>query len=246
MVEPSLAPTIRAEPALKNRLLGALPNQVVAYLRPHLKPVFLTRGKVLCEVDEPLRRVYFVESGAVSLVSVFEDGTTAEMATVGREGVVGIGTLLGGEHALGRYVVPLPGYAWGVDALRFQAALQDHAQLRAACEAYAQAFLGNLLQNVACNASHRVEQRCARWLLMCDDQAEGDPFELTQEYLAEMLGVRRSTVTVVARGLQDTGLICYHRGAIRVVERERLEAVACECYQAVRDRYERSLIQALG
>ena len=124
--------------------------------------------------------------------------------------------------------------------------VDDHAPLRAACEAYAQAFLGNLLQNVACNASHRVEQRCARWLLMCDDQAEDASFELTQEYLAEMLGVRRSTVTVVARTLQNAGLICYHRGAIRVVDRERLETVACECYHVVRDRFERSLIQALG
>ena len=108
MVEPSLAATINTAPALSNRLLGALPNEVLWYLRPHLKPVSLTRGKVLCEADEPLRRVYFVESGAVSLVTVFEDGTTAEMATVGREGVVGIDTLLGGEHSLGRYVVPCP------------------------------------------------------------------------------------------------------------------------------------------
>ena len=96
MVEPSLAATINTAPALSNRLLGALPNEVLWYLRPHLKPVSLTRGKVLCEADEPLRRVYFVESGAVSLVTVFEDGSTAEMATVGREGVVGIDTLLGG------------------------------------------------------------------------------------------------------------------------------------------------------
>jgi CRP-like cAMP-binding protein len=143
-------------------------------------------------------------------------------------------------------VVPLPGFAFAVDAFRFQTALQDHAKLRAACEAYAQAFLANLLQNVACNACHRVEQRCARWLLMCDDQAEDGSFELTQEYLAEMLGVRRSTVTVVARSLQSAGLICYHRGAIRVVDRRRLEAVACECYRVVHERYERSLMQAAG
>jgi CRP-like cAMP-binding protein len=131
-----------------------------------------------------------------------------------------------------------------VDAFRFQHALQHHAKFRAACEAYAQAFLANLLQNVACNASHRVEQRCARWLLMCGDQAEDDCFELTHEYLAEMLGVRRSTVTVVARTLQNAGLIRYHRGAVRVVDRRRLETVACECYRVVRDRYERPPMQA--
>jgi CRP-like cAMP-binding protein len=245
MMQPSLAPTITRRPALRNRLLGALSDEVLWCLRPHLKPVSLTRGKVLCEADEPLQRVYFVESGAVSMVTVFEDGSTAEMATVGREGVVGIDTLLGGEHSLGRYVVPLPGFAFAVDAFRFQNALHDHRELREACEAYAQAFLANLLQNVACNACHRVEQRCARWLLMCDDQAGHDPFELTQEYLAEILGVRRSTVTVVARTLQNTGLICYHRGAIKVVDRRRLEAVACECYRVVRDRYERSLMQVV-
>jgi CRP-like cAMP-binding protein len=246
MLERTLELVDSPRPKPTNRLLAALPHEISSSLGPHLKSVLLTRGKVLCEVDEPLRRVYFVESGAVSLVCVFEDGTTAEMATVGREGVVGIGTLVGGERALGRYVVALPGYAFAVEVFRFQSALQDHAKLRAACEAYTQAFLANLLQNVACNACHRVEQRCARWLLTCADQAEGDAFELTQEYLAEMLGVRRSTVTVVARTLQDTGLICYHRGAIRVVDRERLEAVACECYHVVRDRYDQSLTLAVG
>ena len=245
MIQPSLAPTITSVPTLRNLLLGSLPNEVLRCLRPHLKPVSLPRGKVLCEADEPLKRVYFVESGAVSMVTVFEDGSTAEMATVGREGVVGIDTLLGGEHSLGQYVVPLPGFAFALDALRFQNALHNHRKFRAACEGYAQAFLANLLQNVACNACHRVEQRYARWLLMCDDQAEHEPFELTQEYLAEILGVRRSTVTVVAGTLQNTGVICYHRGAIRVVDRRRLEAVACECYRVVRDRYQRSLMQAV-
>lgn len=245
MIEPSLAPMLSTELAPRNRLLAALSHDVLRCLRPHLKPVCLARGSVLCEPDEPLRRVYFVETGAVSLVTVFEDGATAEMATVGREGVVGIGTLLGGEHALGRYVVPLPGFAFAVEACRFQSVLRENAELRAACEGYAQAFLANLLQNVACNACHQVEQRCARWLLMCDDQAEDASFELTQEYLAEMLGVRRSTVTVVAGTLQSAGLIRYHRGAITVVDRRRLEAVACECYRIVRDRHEQSLIHAV-
>lgn len=246
MREPSFARVVGTEFEPRNRLLAALPHEVRWSLRAHLKPVLLARGRVLCEADEPLRRVYFVEAGAVSLVTVFEDGTTAEMATVGREGVVGIGTLLGGEYALGRYVVPLPGFALAVEVARFHSALAESPKLRTACEVYAQAFLANLLQNVACNASHRVEQRCARWLLMCDDQAEDDSFELTQEYLAEMLGVRRSTVTVAARTLQSADLIRYHRGAITVLDRRGLEAVACECYRIVRDGYERSRINALG
>ena len=224
----------------RNGLLAALPHEVLSSLRPHLKPVSLPRGRVLCESDEPLRRVYFVEAGFISLVTVFEDGTTAEMATVGREGMVGIGTLLGGERALGRYVVLVPGFALAIDGPRFQEVLRESPELRAACEAYAHAFVRHLFQKVACNAVHTVEQRYACWLLMCDDQAAHDTFELTQEHVAELLGVRRSTVTVVAGALQQPGVIHYRRGAIRVLDRPALEAVACECYRIVRDGYNRS------
>src|ERR671919_785215 len=244
MIAPNFALLVGTQCRPKNRLLAALPDEALSSLRPHLRTVHLLRGSVLCETDEPLRRVYFPEAGAVSLLSVFEDGTTAEMATVGREGVVGIGALLGGQHAFGRHVVPVSGSALAVEASRFQSALRENRALRGACETYAQAFLAHLLQNVACNAIHRVEQRCARWLLMCDDQAEGDTFELTQEYLAEMLGVRRSTVTVVAGTLQRAGLIHYRRGAITVLDRRGLETTACDCYQIVRDTYARSLLPA--
>ena len=180
------------------------------------------------------------------MVTVFEDGTTAEMATVGREGMVGIGILLGGEHALSRYVVSVSGFAHAIEASRLRSALRTSPELRAACETYAQAFVAHLLQNVACNAAHRVEQRCARWLLMCADQTEKDTFELTQEYLAEMLGVRRSTVTVVAGTLQQAGLIHYRRGAIAILDRPGLEATVCECYRIVRNGYERPLVRAVG
>jgi CRP-like cAMP-binding protein len=240
----NLALMASTEFSRRNRLLAALPAEALWSLRPHLRTVPLPRGSVLCESGERLRRVYFPEAGAVSLVTVFEDGSTAEMATVGREGVVGIGALLGGEHAFGRHVVAVPGSALAVEASRFQSVLRENGALRAACETYAQAFLAHLLQNVACNAIHKVDQRCARWLLMCHDQAEGDSFELTQEYLAEMLGVRRSTVTVVAGSLQGEGLIHYRRGAMTVLDRRGLETTACECYQIVRDTYERSLLPA--
>jgi CRP-like cAMP-binding protein len=241
MREPALALLGSASFEPRNRLLAALPHDVLLSLRPHLKPVSLLRGRVLCEADEPLGRAYFVEVGAVSLVTVFEDGTTAEMATVGREGVVGIGVLLGGEQALARYVVPVAGFALAMETSRFQGALRKSPELRAACEAYAQAFAGHLLQNIACNAAHTVEQRCARWLLTCHDQAEHDTFKLTQEYLADMLGVRP-----FANLLQQAGLINYRRGAIKVLDRLGLEAAACECYRIVRDGYERSLVRAVA
>jgi CRP-like cAMP-binding protein len=244
MIAPNVTLMVGTECRPRNRLLAALPDEALWSLRPHLRTVSLPRGSVLCESGERLSRVYFPETGAISLVTVFEDGSTAEMATVGREGVVGIGTLLGGEHAFGRHVVPVAGSALAVEASRFRRVLRENGALRAACETYAQAFLAHLLQNVACNAIHKVDQRCARWLLMCDDQAEGDSFELTQEYLAELLGVRRSTVTVVAGGLQREGLIHYRRGAVTVLDRRGLEMTACECYQVVRDTYGRPLLPA--
>jgi CRP-like cAMP-binding protein len=124
--------------------------------------------------------------------------------------------------------------------------LRQSPELCTTCEDYARSFVANLLQNVACNAAHSVEQRCARCLLMCGDHTEDDTFELTQEYLSEMLGVRRSTVTIVASALQQAGLIRYRRGAITVLDRRGLETVACECYRIVRDGYEESPVRMAG
>ncbi|MGH6901483.1 MAG: Crp/Fnr family transcriptional regulator [Geminicoccaceae bacterium] len=216
----------------------ALPPEELRRLRPHLEPVTLPQRKVLFEPDEPLTRIYLIETGVVSLVAVFEDGTTVEMASAGREGMVGVGVLLGGDSALGCYVVQEPGSAWAVEVSHFRAVLRECPKLRTACEAYAQAFCAQLLQNVACNAAHTVERRCARRLLMSLDRSDGDTFPLTQELLAEMLGVRRSTVTLIDCALQKAGLIQYHRGAITVIDRRGLEAAACECYRVIRDRYE--------
>ena len=129
MIEPAFALLGSASFTPRNRLLAALPHDVLSSLRPHLKPVSLPRGRVLCEADEPLERAYFVEVGAVSLVTVFENGTTAEMATVGREGMVGIGILLGGGHALGRYVVPVSGFAYAIETSRLRSALRVNLEL---------------------------------------------------------------------------------------------------------------------
>jgi CRP-like cAMP-binding protein len=234
-------PVGRAGSAPRNRILAALPREVLANLLPYLKPEFLPRGRVLCDVDEALRHVYFVERGLVSMVAVFADRTTAEMATVGREGLVGIGNILGGEHALARYVVPMPAQALAIEASQFRGALRQSPELRATCNAYAHAFLGEALQTAACNSVHMVEERCARWLLMSHDRSDGDTLALTQEYLADMLGVCRSTVTLAAGALQRAGLIRYRRGAITVLDRPGLEAASCECYHVIREQYERLL-----
>jgi CRP-like cAMP-binding protein len=225
----------------RNQLLASLPHETLSSLQPHLKPVSLARGRILYEADEPLTRVYFMETGVVSLVAVFEGGATAEMATVGREGLVGIGAFLGGDSPLGRYVAPTQGLALVVEVSRFRTALQESPTLRAACAAYAQAFLRTALQTAACNSVHVVEERCARWLLMSHDRSDGDTITLTQEYLSEMLGVCRSTVTLAAGALQRAGLIRYRRGAITILDRAGLEGVSCECYRVIRDYYERLL-----
>jgi CRP-like cAMP-binding protein len=201
----------------------------------------LPRDQVLCEADEPLTHVYFIETGLVSLVSFFDDGTTAEMATVGREGLVGIDALLGGERALGRYVAPVSGLALMMETVQFQGALRVSPELRAVSQSYAQAFLREALQTAACNSVHMVEERCARRLLRSHDRSDDETLTLTQEYLATTLGVCRSTVTLAASALRSAGLIHYRRGTIRVLDRVGLERASCECYRAIRSQYERLL-----
>lgn len=222
-----------------NRILAALPREVLSRLALHLKPTFLPRGRVLCDMNAALDHVYFIEKGLVSMVAVFRDSTTAEMATIGREGLVGINSVLGGENALARYVVPMPTAALAIEGCQFRSALQEFPELRATCNAYAQAFLCEALQTAACNSVHLVEERCARWLLMSRDRSHGDTVVVTQAYLADMLGVCRSTVTLAAGVLQKAGLIRYRRGAITVLDSAGLEAASCECYRVIRDHYAR-------
>lgn len=231
----------------RNRLLAALPARDLLSLQPHLAAVPLAGGNVLFEGDERLDRVYFVDTGVVSLVSAFENNVTAGVAAVGREGVVGAtALLLGGDTALGRSRVLVPGSALALEVPRFRNALGKSLKLRAACEAATRALLVQMLQSVPCNGMHTVEQRCARWLLVCADRTESDTFDLSQECLAEMLGVPKSRLPSVARKLQQAGLICCRRSATTVINRRELEAVACECYRIVRNRYERLLTQAFG
>jgi CRP-like cAMP-binding protein len=233
----------RFEP--RNRLLAALPARDLLSLQPHLTAVPLAGGSILSEADEPLDRVYFIDSGVVSLVTAFEQRITVGVAAVGPEGVVGAtALLLGGATALGRSRVLVPGSALTLDAPRFRSALRRSPKLRAICEASTRALFVQMLQSVTCNRLHTVEQRCARWLLACADRTAGDTFDLAQDSFAEMLGVPKAKSPSVARKLQHAGLICCRGGATTLLDRLELEAVACECYRIVRDRYERVLAQA--
>jgi CRP-like cAMP-binding protein len=225
-----------------NRLLAALSGSDLQSLQPHIEAVPLARGSVLFEVGEPLTRVCFVESGVVSLLTAFYNRVTVGVGPVGREGAVGVGSLLlGGDTALGRYQVLVPGSALTMEIPAFRRALGQRPKLRMACEAGTRARLVQLLQAVPCTRLHTVEQRCARWLLMCADRTEDDTFELTQECFAEMLGVPDSTWTSVVGSLQQAGLVNCRQDTITVLDRRGLEAAACECYRIVRDRCEQLL-----
>jgi CRP-like cAMP-binding protein len=230
---------IRPEP--RNRLLAALPPRDLCHLRPHLEPVALLRGEILLDAGEALTRAYFIEAGVVALVAVFENGTSAVSAIVGREGLVGVGAILGNDAALGRHLVQVTGSALTMEASRFRGALRASPSLRTICQAYARAFLGQVLQAIACHNVHTLEEKCARSLLVIHDRSNGDTLALRQEFLAEVLGVPRSTAAAVTRTLQKAGLIRYCQGDIRVLDRAGLESAACECYGIDRERYRRLL-----
>ena len=215
----------------KNRLLEALSSQRRDLLGPYLKPVFLKSREVLTDVGEPLTRFYFPEGSAVvSMVRLFQDGRVSEMATVGNDGVVPVGAPLGEEISFARCVVQIAGPAMTLDAGRLQSAALEHPTIGRLLTAFTTTLLAQVLQSAACNAVHSAEQRCARWLLTAMDRSGSESLALTHDFLAEMLGVHRPTVSVVARSLQQAGVIRYSRGAITILDRRRLEQAACECY----------------
>jgi CRP-like cAMP-binding protein len=222
----------------KNLLLATLPHHALSALRPHLKLVTLARGAVLSDADDSMRQVRFVESGVVSLVT--EHLTPVVVATVGREGAVGGPTLLlGGGINFGRYEMLMSGSALALEATRFHDALRENPSFHSLCEAYSQTFFAQVLQNLACRKSHTAEQRCARWLLMCEDQIEHETFDLAQDSLAAMLGVPQVVADAVAAKLYRAGLIRLRARLVRIMDRRKLEGAACACYGTLRDHYER-------
>jgi CRP-like cAMP-binding protein len=218
-----------------NRFLAALPLNDFSLLAPHLRIVELQRGTVLHDADEPLEHVYFPHSGMVSVVTLMRNGASVETATLGRAGVIGATAAFGGRHAIGRAIVQLPGTASRLPAARFHAAAQESEAIRNLAVRYNDLLIGQIQQSVACNALHTLEARLCRWLLQTHDCMDGDTIPLTQEFLGQMLGVRRTSVTLAARLLQSAGMIRYRRGHIQVVDRAALEDASCECYGAVQE-----------
>lgn len=222
-----------------NRILASLPPADYQRVRSKLEPIAFRSGQHLHEADGPIAHVYFPRSGVASVVARMDEGGTVEVATIGNEGVVGLGAYLGDGSSPMEVFVQIPGDAVRMRADAFRHEVRAGGALRDGIRRYAQALLTQVGQSAACNRVHAIDERCARWLLMSHDRVVGDEIRLTQEFLAEMLGVRRAGVSRAAGQLKRRKLIDYRRGRIHVLDRKGLEKAACECYALIRAHHER-------
>jgi CRP-like cAMP-binding protein len=225
----------------QNRLLAALPEEEGARLLPHLELVPMPLGEAVCESGLPMRHVYFPTTCIVSLLYVMEDGASAEIAVVGNEGIVGVSLFMGGETTTSRAVVQSAGHAYQLKSQLLKDAFFRAGPMQRLLLRYTQALLTQMAQTAVCNRHHSVDQQLCRWLLLSLDRLPSNELSMTQELIANMLGVRREGVTEAAGKLQRAGLIHYSRGHITVVDRPGLEARVCECYQVVKKEFDRLL-----
>ena len=221
---------------LDNKLLSSLPRNQFDLLAPHLISQSLEQGLVLIEAGDEVDYVYFPHFGMISLLAVLKDGKGIETATVGREGVVGAMAGLGLYRSLVRVVVQLPIGVTRISATQFRKAASGSDAVRDLCIHYNEVLLSQARVTAACNAVHVIERRFCRWLLQSADRAGSSTISLTQDFLAEMLGVRRTSVTGVASKIQKSGTIKYSRGVIKILDRPALEKMSCECYQTLLDQ----------
>jgi CRP-like cAMP-binding protein len=229
-------PVSNAGPSLNNQLLASLPRDHFDRLLPHLSTVFLQQGLVLFQAGDEVDQIYFPHYGMLSLLAVLRDGKAIETATVGREGVAGAMAGLGLYKSLVRVVVQLPTGVSKIAATHFRTVAAGSEPVRNLCIRYNEVLLSQARVTAACNALHPIEARFCRWLLQSADRAASDTVELTQEFLAEMLGVRRTSVTEVASKVQTSGAIVYSRGVIKILDRPALMRMSCECYETLLDQ----------
>ena len=223
-----------------NRILAALAAKEFARLRPHLTTVTLEQRHPAWQPNEPFREVYFPLDAVVSVLAVAGRGVV-EVATIGNEGVVGLPAFLGAETSPGLALCQVPGRAERMAIKDFLREASRDGSFRRVLQLYTQGFVAQVSQSTVCNRLHSAEQRLARWLLSVGDRVGREQFPLTHEFMAQMLGVRRATVTDTAGTLQRSGLIHYRRGTITIRDRSGLERAACECYRIVRDEFDRLL-----
>lgn len=226
----------------RNRLLAALPEGEYDRVLARFETVYLTTKHLVTVEDRPVEHAYFPLNCVISLVAWTDADNFAEVATVGREGMVGTSLLLGTETAPHRSFAQIPGESLRIHAEAFRDEITHNGPFVAILNRYMQMLMVQVAQGAACNSRHSVEQRCAKWLLMSHDRVDSDEFPLTQEFLCQMLGVRRATVSEIASRLQDRGLIQYARGNVTIRDTQGLEGVACNCYHIVRDEYNQLLV----
>jgi CRP-like cAMP-binding protein len=224
-----------------NQLLAKLEPEDFAALEPHLETVKLVKGTVVYETGERMPHVYFPQDAVVSLITVLADGKSVEMAVFGRETLFGLTTALATCQSLGRYVVQVTGTASRLDTEVLRRVFDTRPAVRELCLQFIEALLAQALQAMACNTVHSVEARCCRWILTLHDRTGREALPLTHEHLSAMLGVQRSTVSLVTSALQNAGLIEQGRGVITVMDRPGLEQADCGCYGIMRQRFEQIL-----
>jgi CRP-like cAMP-binding protein len=232
---------VTATPHQENQLLAALSPKVLERLSPYLTFVTLSLGEVLCESGVEMEHVYFPIDSIVSLLYVLENGASAEISLVGNEGLVGVALYLGGESTLNRAVVQSGGGAFRLPRLRVKEEFNRHGELLTLMLRYTQCLLTQMAQTAVCNRHHSVDQQLCRWLLLSHDRLSSNELTMTQELIANMLGVRREGVTEAAGKLQRQGVIRYSRGKITILDRPKLELLSCECYAVVKSETDRLL-----
>ena len=224
-----------------NRLLASLPSADLEIIRPHLKTIELVHAAVLFEAGDPVTRVYFPHSGIISLVVELGGGEMIEAAMIGRDSIVGASSAMDGAVALNTGIVQVAGAASVLDVKSLRKFANSSSTFRTTLIRHDEVLFAQAQQSVACNVSHAVEARLARWLLRCRDLTGSDTLPLTQEFLGQMLGVQRTSVSLVASTLQKAGLITYSRGHIKITDLQGLREASCECYATVKSHYDRLL-----
>jgi CRP-like cAMP-binding protein len=232
---------VSTNPQSQNSLLAALSNSAYRSLLPSLTEVSLPHGEILYDPGGPIDHVYFPLNSLVSLVTIMQTGASVEVGLVGSDGMVGIAALMGEPISLDQVIVQIADGAMKAKLSVIKDLFLRGGEFQDLLLRYTRAHLRQVAQTAACNATHSVEERLARWLLMCRERVHSEQLALTQEFIADMLGTRRATVSAAASALQTEGLIQYHRGHIRIVDQKSLEEFACECYEVVRTEFERLL-----
>jgi CRP-like cAMP-binding protein len=236
MIDPTATPR-----SPENQILSLLPAEELDRFRRHLQPVELKQGQVLYEPGIPFDEVYFVDQGMVSVVSIMENGSSIEVGTIGNEGLAGLSVILGVDSVPYRHIMQVAGRARKLNTSVLAHELWNGRQLRKLLNLYHAAFNTQVMQGMACNGLHSIEQRCCRWLLTTQDRLGSFELNITHDFLAQMLGVRRASVTEVLRPLQTEGMIRTSRGKVIILDPKRLADSSCECYGVIRREYQRLL-----